>query len=166
MVTTHGMQKQAMRQKKSCARPSAASSKEECYRKAYGVAERWPQRSQEILGYWIPALAWATLVLFASVTPQPEVHLPVMPSMPGTDKVAHLVMYGILAVLFCRAFRQYTAVYSASNAVALALITSNGYGFIIECYQYVVPFRSFEGLDLVANALGSLSALLVWSYFR
>jgi VanZ family protein len=125
---------------------------------------RTPQ--QKIVLYWAPPIAWATLVLCASVTPQPEMHLPVVPSMPGIDKVAHLVMYGILTVLFCRAFRQPSALYSASNAFALALITSTGYGLIIECYQYLVPFRSFEGLDLLANALGSLSALLVWSYFR
>jgi len=123
---------------------------------------------QKIVVYWAPPIAWATLVLCASVTPQSDVHLPVpsMPGMPGIDKIAHLVMYGVLAVLFCRAFCQTSALYATSNAFALALFTSTGYGLIIECYQYAEPFRSFEGLDLVANAVGSLTALLVWSYFR
>jgi VanZ family protein len=123
-----------------------------------------PSLSLEAKGfiYWLPVIAFAVLIFCLSAIPKPQLYFPLL--WTGGDKAVHAIEYGMLAILCYRAFRNATGYWAARNAFVLALFASAAYGLTDEWHQYFVPFRSPEGLDLLADSLGCLSALLTWRH--
>jgi VanZ family protein len=111
-----------------------------------------------------PALLDAALILVLG-------SLPMAP--PGTqrfsDKTLHCVAFGILTWLACRAFR-YLSPAAPGRALALGFASSVALGGGLELWQSLLPYRSAEFLDFVADALGALIAVLitaaVWQFTR
>ncbi len=71
----------------------------------------------------------------------------------SSDKVYHMLMYLILGAvpfLFSNNLRK----------VVLFVIFSLSLGITLECLQYFVPNREFSLLDILANEVGILLALL------
>jgi VanZ family protein len=109
-----------------------------------------------------PALAYSSFILVMG-------SLPVAP--PGaaevSDKTLHFVAFGIMAVLACRALSQLDP--GASRPVLLG----RGFGAAVliggalELWQSLLPYRSCELLDWIADSLGAglgVAALaLVWA---
>ena len=81
-------------------------------------------------------------------------------SFPSSDKVAHAVIYGVLAVLVAN------AVAPARWASGFGWVVSVGYGVTDEYHQHFVPGRDMSAGDLVADALGAAVALAVCSVIR
>ena len=77
-----------------------------------------------------------------------------MPDFPGSDKLHHALAY--FACMFCwgQVYRQ--PVQRLRLAIAFTAM-----GALIECIQYFTPTRSFEFLDMLADAFGVLAAWLV-----
>ena len=99
------------------------------------------------LGVWI-ALQAATVAV--CLVPIP----PVSTRVQHFDKVEHLVGYAVLAA--------YAAMLFASRrALGLAAIGLIALGAIIEVLQSMTSWRSADGGDLVANALGVGLGMLV-----
>ena len=96
---------------------------------------------------------YALLVFILSVAPiSPGV------SIPHLDKVAHLCEYLVFAYLLVQAIR---ATWHGERAYLLwAWIYATSYGLLMELVQIMVPWRSAELGDALANALGA--ALGVW----
>jgi VanZ family protein len=92
---------------------------------------------------WIGTLL---LVVVASLLPMPS-----MAEMPAhSDKFAHFAAYatlGLLAMLSLSGMRK--SVLAAAAMVAL--------GIAVELVQGVLPWRSFEWLDIAANTIGVLA---------
>ena len=85
------------------------------------------------------------------------------PPMPAklSDKTLHLIAYGGLAVLACRALaRGLPARITWSLALATLGITI-GYAITDELHQRVVPGRSADVYDVMADAAGACLALIV-----
>ena len=101
--------------------------------RAFGRPRLW-------LHLWFVLLALALLV---SLAPMPEIEVP----MAHFDKLEHLVGYAVLAAYAGMLFGTRRARGAGFGAV-LAL------GVAIEGLQALVPWRSAEVLDLLANALG------------
>ncbi|MDD5334879.1 MAG: VanZ family protein [Rhodoferax sp.] len=83
--------------------------------------------------------------------------LALMPSPPpmittGWDKSNHLLAFGVLAWLGCKAFPQH---------LAFTLLSLLAYGALIEILQSFTPTRSAEWLDLLADAVGILAGWMV-----
>jgi len=77
------------------------------------------------------------------------------------DKMIHIVLFGSLA-LSIFAYFQYSTILGLKTirAKALALIFCILYGIGMEYYQkYFVPSRSFDVIDMLADAIGALLAL-------
>ena len=77
------------------------------------------------------------------------------------DKMIHIVLFGSL-VLSIFTYFQYSNILGLKTirAKALALIFCILYGIGMEYYQkYFVPSRSFDVLDMLADAMGALLAL-------
>ena len=77
------------------------------------------------------------------------------------DKMIHIVLFGSLA-LSILAYFQYSNILGLKTirAKALALIFCILYGIGMEYYQkYFVPSRSFDVIDMLADAMGALLAL-------
>jgi VanZ family protein len=100
--------------------------------------------------HWRLALAGALSVVTALSL------LPLGPDAPttGWDKTNHLLAFGWLAIVGCRAWPQ-------RHAAALAGLLA--YGGLIEVLQSFTGYRSAEWGDLLADALG---LLLGWALLR
>ena len=83
------------------------------------------------------------------------------PSVSGVslDKLAHLCEYWLLTWLAFRAAR-FMGI-PRRTALRWISLTAIGYGAMLEGVQRLVPYRSAEWLDVVANSLGVL--LGAWS---
>ncbi len=71
------------------------------------------------------------------------------------DKCVHIFLFGILSLLFCKAFNRRKAFFS------IALICSI-YGTVMEFVQENwIPNRSFDIWDIVADTMGSFAAVAI-----
>ena len=113
-----------------------------------------------LLSLWIPVIAYmAMLFVFSSLS--------TLPSPPAGFSFydAHIAAYAGLAALTARATGEGLRDVSW-RAVLGAIVISSLYGVSDEYHQMFVPGRSFEVLDMVADAIGSVagaSAVGAWS---
>ena len=75
------------------------------------------------------------------------------------DKAAHFFVFGLLATLFCR-YNPRTALHLSQGLLAITLTTL--FGLSDELHQSVIPERTFELADLVADFVGAVVAILVY----
>ena len=102
------------------------------------------------------ALGYAGLIFFLSS----QSSFPVPAGIWSFDKVIHCVEYGVFAFLIARAFRPWK--FAAVTAVILASL----YGVSDELHQSFVPGRSSEGLDALADAIGSVLGAVAFTFHR
>ena len=109
--------------------------------------------------YW-PAFICAVFIFYLSVTPGiqlPDVGI-------STDKIGHLIAYGLLAWLFFWGLQK-DGRYSKRSAVWIVLGVSF-YGMLLEFVQWAFfPHRYFEVWDMVANITGSILSLFIFRLF-
>ena len=106
---------------------------------------------------WGPVALWMGLIFFLSAQSKlPE--LPGLADLDYGDKIQHAVAYAILACLIWRALGSSLArLWQTAVVVAIAMV----YGLSDELHQLYVPGRSFDLLDLGADALGAAIAAVV-----
>jgi VanZ family protein len=118
------------------------------------LASPTPALWRRRLWLWGPALAYAAASFgFSSLSAPPA------PPQQLTDKHVHSLVFGGLALLLLRAWasgRWAKVTLRASGQVAVVAIA---YGAIDEWHQWFVPGRHADLLDLVADALGIVSAV-------
>lgn len=98
---------------------------------------------------WLPPVLWALLLLgIGSIpnVPGPETGLPL-------DKVAHLLMYGVLGVLLGGAWQSARGRPAAAVVLAAALLV----GALDEINQSRIAGRSAELADWIMDAVGILA---------
>lgn len=108
------------------------------------------------LWFWLPPVAWAAAIFsisFLPIKPRP-------PGYPGEDKVVHLFLYGILALLLLRAYLGDRGM-TPRRAAVFAFIVTLLYGMFDEWQQSFLPERTAELLDLAADAAGAAVAVIV-----
>lgn len=106
---------------------------------------------------WLWPVAWATAIFFASC--QSKVPTP---DFRDSDKVVHLLAYGLLASLVCRLGRGW-------RAALIAALVASAYGATDEWHQYYTPGRSCDVMDWAADTLGAMVAVAVyasWPWYR
>jgi VanZ family protein len=119
------------------------------------------QKRKVILVYLPLIIYW--LVLFTATT------LPVqeLPSIGLSDKVNHFIAYFVLSVLV-----HLTLIYQRkfeilfNYAPAATLIISLLYGIADELHQMLIPGRSAELLDWIADASGAIIGVLLVLYLK
>jgi VanZ family protein len=111
---------------------------------------------RDVIGYWLPPLAWMGLVFFLSAQPKlptpPEPILDVM-----LKKGAHFGVYAILAFLWWRALSRVGM--AGRTALGLALAIAVLYGMSDEFHQSFVPGRRPSPSDVLIDAVGAAVAL-------
>ena len=103
-----------------------------------------------------PALAWLLVgvyclaIFLQSAFPTPGD----LPAIPGADKLAHLVIYLVLGLLFARAYGLTLPKYAIGGLFALAWISTALYGASDEIHQAFVAARSADLFDWLADLVG------------
>ena len=112
-----------------------------------------------IINYYLPVVFWAGLIFFASS----------FSTAKTTDffwgdflikKTAHLIEYGILAVLLYRAMRG-TEV-DKTKAFFLSIIISGLYGLTDEFHQSFTPGREPKIRDVVIDTIGATIGSVIY----
>ena len=105
---------------------------------------------------WWPVVV-AVLIVFASSRSRVA-----GPEIVNIDKVAHFLVYGLLATLVCRLGRGW-------RSAAWALLAVSAFGGTDEWRQSFVPGRSSEVTDWIADTLGAALAVFLyvgWAPYR
>jgi len=109
------------------------------------LAAPQPTRSKR----WRLAVAvYAAAVFLVSVVP-----IDAKVSVSHLDKVVHLCQYLVFAWLLVQAVR--ASGMPEREYLWMAWIYATSYGLLIEMIQAMLPWRSAEAADIVANALGA-----------
>lgn len=109
--------------------------------------------SRQVVGWRLATAVYAALLFVVSVTPvDPRL------TVGHLDKVWHLGEYLLFAWLLVHALRMSRTWEPVYPWWAWMFATS--YGLLIECLQALLPWRSAELADALANACGA--ALGVW----
>ena len=109
-------------------------------------------------------IIWALIILILSVLPTSDPGD--IGSIPNIDKLAHIFFYATLAYMVSRDFR-----YNQNKPKQLlkyfpqVLLYTLAYGIFIEFVQLLLPYRSFEFMDILANAIGASCGLVIFFLF-
>jgi VanZ family protein len=108
--------------------------------------------------YWLPLILYCLFIYIQSSHPSPEQ----IPSFPLVDKVLHFTAYGIMGILFYRAYQTLRIKDNTRILMLLSVVSASLYGISDEIHQSFVPFRQAEVADVVADIIGAFSG--VWLY--
>jgi len=109
--------------------------------------------------YWLLSLLYMGLIFCLSSYPM-KIEVP---SFSYSDKLAHIVEYGILASLIYLAFRDRNL--AKHHLFGLAFAVAFLYGISDEIHQYFVPGREADILDVAADGVGALCFLFPLRYY-
>lgn len=104
------------------------------------------------LNLWGPVILVMALIFYASSLPDPG-------APPGniSDKAAHLLVYFPLGAALVRALAGGRAFRMTVSAIVAATILATLYGISDELHQILVPPRTPDWHDVVADCLGALA---------
>lgn len=102
------------------------------------------------------SIGWIAMLFTESSQPP----APIMGEVPGLDKLAHFVAFGVLAfflcvVTFCITDKPSVPLFS------MPLLVSTLSGILEEGYQMTVPGRTGSLLDLTANLCGAVFVIFL-----
>jgi VanZ family protein len=114
----------------------------------------------KLFKFWIPVLIWALVIFWFSSKTQPETSTVYWQEF-AIKKTAHMVVYGILAILLFRAFRNYGA--NAKQAALYAILWSFVYGVSDEFHQSFTPGREPRFRDVIFDTIGAtITTVTLW----
>lgn len=103
---------------------------------------------------WAPPVALMALIFIASSVPGPG--LAVGPLI-GPDKLVHAAVYALLAA----------SLYRATGRPVWAIVLATAYGCTDELHQAMVPGRTSDPFDVMADAIGAvLGVASTWAWRR
>lgn len=112
-----------------------------------------------ILIYWLPLIIYCLAIYLQSGQPGPQ-HLP---DVRFLDKFLHVGAYGLLGILFFRAYETLPLKNSKNLLILISIGSAALYGISDEIHQYFVPSRQADVMDVIANTIGSICG--VYSYY-
>jgi VanZ family protein len=107
-----------------------------------------------------PLVAWTTFVSYACMSPPSG--LPAA-SFAISDKLAHSVLFGVLAALGARAWRRSGPIDARAGWAVFLIATA--WGYYLECLQGLTPDRSYDLMDLLFDGIGAGAgtlAVVLW----
>ena len=111
--------------------------------------------------YLIGSIVWAILILILTLTPGKSV-----PDLTifSYDKLGHGFVFFVLAFLLISGlYENLKDSVRKKNAIYIGMLVAATYGFLIEAVQSVIPDRSMEMYDALANIIGSFLGLLLFN---
>ena len=117
-----------------------------------------PAKLKPFAFYWLPLILYCLFIYIQSANPSPDQ----IPSIPFVDKVLHFAAYGILGILFYRAYQTLRIKNNIQMLMLLSVVSASLYGISDEIHQSFVPFREAEVADVIADMLGAASGVLLY----
>jgi len=111
-----------------------------------------------VLLYWVPVVTYCGFIFFLSSKPSPES----IPQFFGVDKLLHIGAYGLLGILFYRAYGVTSAGKNVTLLIIFSILSAGLYGISDEIHQSFNPSRNPSIPDVIADFLGA--SLGVWFY--
>jgi len=106
------------------------------------------------LRYVLAIVAYCGLIFWLSSQsdpPRPDI------DFEGSDKVAHFIVYAVMAVLVSAGLHDAPRQHPAWLRVFGPVLFATAYGMADEVHQLFTPGRHFSFLDMVANTLGAVA---------
>lgn len=103
---------------------------------------------------WVLPLAWAALIL--ALTSIPGSSVPDV-GVQSADKLVHIVLYAILGALATRAMWGEARPFIV---LAIAAAGASVFGAFDELHQSIIPGRSADVIDWVADSIGGLTGAI------
>lgn len=116
-----------------------------------------------LLRLWAPPFLYMALIWTLSSMSGLRLDLA---KMPHQDKWAHVIEYGGLGFLLYRAFSGTYPTLSARKWWLMSLTTAFGWGLLDELHQALVPRRTSEVWDLVADTVGAALGALTFGLLK
>lgn len=106
------------------------------------------------------AWLWLSAVTYALVIPGNNLPKSNLFDLPFFDKIVHVLLFAVLAVLALKAYTNNTKGLALKIFIGIVL-----YGTAMEFVQkHLVPFRSFDVVDILADTLGALLGWVMFSF--
>ena len=100
--------------------------------------------------WWTLTASYALVIAVVSVIPIPR---PIGNAVGRFDKLMHLCEYLLLAWCVVQAAR--ASGFPHAKTLVVAWLFPASFGLFLEGVQSLLPYRSAEGLDVLANAIGA-----------
>ena len=110
------------------------------------------------LRYWLPLIAYCLILFLQSSSESPAD----LPAIEHVDKVVHAGAYGLLGILFYRAYRSRWPNASGWTMANASLLSAAFYGLSDEIHQYFVPGRSADPWDWLADTTGAMLGVVAY----
>ncbi len=117
---------------------------------------------KKVLLVYTPLIVYWLILFIATSIPVEK-----LPSIGLSDKVNHLMAYFVLSVLvYLTLIFQRKSSFLFNYAPVATLIISTFYGIADELHQMLIPGRSAEVLDWVADAFGAVLGILLVYFLK
>jgi VanZ family protein len=110
------------------------------------------------LRYWLPLIAYCLFIFLQSSSDSPLE----LSAFSHMDKVLHAGAYGLLGILFYRAYRSRWPNASGWTMANASLLSAAFYGLTDEFHQYFVPGRSADPWDWLADTIGAMLGVIAY----
>jgi VanZ family protein len=116
---------------------------------------------KEFCLYWLPVILLAVAIFIQSSLPAPKL----LPHVYMSDKLLHVIVYGILAALCYRALQRASAMKNQPVwlLILTAILITSLYGLSDEWHQSFVISRRADIFDLLADIIGSISGAITYA---
>lgn len=116
----------------------------------------------------IAGILWAILIFILCVLPGSAIPHYNWTDLLSIDKFIHAFIFIVLTLLLIRGFNRQTRFsFLKDHTLSIILLFSIAYGGLLELMQnYWLAERTGSWFDLIANATGSISGVIVNNYLK
>lgn len=107
-------------------------------------------------------LAWPVLLAITIFVASGQSDVAAPPGIPSVDKLAHFLVFGLMATLVVRPFFHRER---RLRSVVITVAITSLYGGLDEIHQSFTPGRSVEVFDWVADTSGAVIAAVAYAYW-
>ena len=105
-------------------------------------------------------IIWVVAITTLSVLPYSKNGI-VSLKLTGSGMVVHFVAYFVAAVLFYWAYWKDTLFSILFSSFSIFL-----FSVVLEIFQYYLPYRTFNPMDIAANGFGIVAFMICWGVFK
>ncbi len=116
-----------------------------------------PKNLKIILSYWLPVILWMGVIFYLSNQPDLKTDLGVWDLV--LRKIAHMFEFGVLVLLFWRAFKQFCPIFI--RTVIYSGLATLIYAILDEVHQMFITKRVGSYLDVLIDLAGIVIMILI-----